>query len=130
MSFYFGFDSDVLEATEEARIDDFMPWLARNGDVIVSVAGSADQVGAGSAYNRALSRRRALAVRTALIAHGLDAARIAPIVDLNAGSNAASANAGTGDQGGDAAIGADQSREANRWVNRSVIVSFTRPGGP
>jgi outer membrane protein OmpA-like peptidoglycan-associated protein len=130
MSFYFGFDSDVLEATEEARIDDFIPWLARNADVIVSVAGSADQVGAGSAYNRALSRRRALAVRTALIAHGLDAARIAPIVDLNAGSNAASANAGTGDQGGDAAIGADQSREANRWVNRSVIVSFTRPGGP
>jgi outer membrane protein OmpA-like peptidoglycan-associated protein len=130
MSFYFGFDSAVLEPAEEARIDDFMPWLARNADVSVSLAGSADQVGAGSAYNLDLSLRRARAVRDALVAHGLDPARIAPMADVNAGSTAASANAGTGDQGGDAAVGADQSREANRWVNRSVIVSFTRRAGP
>jgi outer membrane protein OmpA-like peptidoglycan-associated protein len=130
MSFYFGFDSAVLEPAEEARIDDFMPWLARNADVTVSLAGSADQVGAGSAYNIELSLRRARAVRDALVAHGLDPARIATMADVNAGSTAASTNAGTGDQGGDAAVGADPSREANRWVNRSVVVSFTRPAGP
>lgn len=130
MRFYFGFDSAVLDAGEAARIGDFMPWLARNPDAVVSLAGSADQVGAGSAYNLALSLRRSQAVRDALIAQGLDAARIAPLTDVNAGATAASANAGTGDLGGDAAVGADQSREANRWVNRSVIVSFSRPAGP
>lgn len=126
MSFYFAFDSATLEAGEEARIDDFMPWLQANGTATVVLDGTADQVGAGSAYNRALSRRRALAVREALIAHGLDAGRIT-LGAMDAGSAAATADAGTGDQGGDAAVGADQSREANRWANRSVVVRFVRP---
>jgi hypothetical protein len=49
---------------------------------------------------------------------------------LNAGSTEATPDAGTGDQGGDAAVGADQSREANRWANRRVVVTFNRPAGP
>jgi hypothetical protein len=32
--------------------------------------------------------------------------------------------------GGDPAVGADQDREANRWANRRVIVTFTNPKGP
>ena len=37
--------------------------------------------------------------------------------------------AGTGDQGGNAANGADQTREANRQFNRRVTITFSHPAG-
>ena len=38
----------------------------------------------------------------------------------------ATTNAGTGDQGGNPVVGADQTREANRWANRRVVLTFRR----
>jgi len=126
-SFYFAFDSDVLDAGEAARIDDFMPYLVRNGDVTLSLEGFADQVGGPSDYNQRLSIRRVEAVEAALLVRGLAAARIDAVSIGHGASTAATTNVGTGDQGGNAAVGADQSREANRWANRRVVVTFSRP---
>lgn len=125
--FYFDFDSAVLGAAEAARIDDFMPYLLRSTDVIVSLEGSADQVGGNSRYNTNLSLARVDAVEAALLARGLPRSRLDWISVGVGASTAATTDAGTGDQGGDAAVGADQAREANRWANRRVVVTFSRP---
>jgi outer membrane protein OmpA-like peptidoglycan-associated protein len=71
-----------------------------------------------------LSLRRAQAVESALLGKGVAATRIDPIVVGSGASTTATADAGTGDQGGDAAVGADQRREANRWANRRVVLTF------
>jgi hypothetical protein len=78
-------------------------------------------------------------VRDAMIAKGIAAARIdAPTVahgDARGASTDATAApasetpAGTGDQGGNAAVGADQNREANRWANRRVTLTFRHVPG-
>lgn len=124
VTFYFAFDSDVLDAGQAARIDGFMAYLDRNPTVRLSLEGFADLVGGASAYNRALAQRRAAAVADELVARGVDPMRIdSPVVGHGA-STAATTDAGTGDQGGNAAVGADQSREANRQMNRRVVLSF------
>ena len=63
-------------------------------------------------------------MEAALLARGIDASRIDGVTGSGA-STAATADAGTGDEGGDPAVGADQSREANRQFNRRVMVTFT-----
>ena len=125
VTFYFPFNSAVLSATEAAKIDTFMAYLGRNPDVHLSLDGFADIRGGASQYNRDLSLRRAEAVETALLARGIAAARIEPIVIGFGASSAATTDAGTGDMGGSAAVGADQTREANRWANRRVVLTFT-----
>ena len=71
----FGFDSAIL--TPDGRV--VLGLLARriggDTDDVVKITGHTDRLGAPS-YNRFLSERRALAVRTYLAAHGLDAGRI------------------------------------------------------
>jgi outer membrane protein OmpA-like peptidoglycan-associated protein len=139
VTFYFDFDRDVLNATELAKIDAFLDYLTRNPDVKMSLQGFADQRG-NAAYNVDLSRRRAEAVRAALIARAIDAAKIdTPSVATGASTAATDATsevpAGTGDLGGNAAVGADQDREANRWANRRVVLTFRHdpgaaPAGP
>lgn len=124
VSFYFPFDSAVLSAAESAKIDTFLAYLTRNADVEMSLEGFADQVGGASDYNRDLSLRRAEAVEAALLGRGIAAARINGILIGHGASTSATTNAGTGDQGGNAAVGADQRREANRWANRRVVLSF------
>lgn len=124
VTFYFGFDSDVLDGAEAAKIDGFIAYLDRNPTVRLSLEGFADLAGGASAYNRALARRRAVAVGDALVARGVDASRIDGAVVAHGASRAATTDAGTGDQGGSAAVGADQSREANRQMNRRVVLSF------
>ena len=141
VTFYFPFDSDVLSATETAKIDTFTAYLTRNTDVRLSLEGFADIRGEprAHAYNINLSRRRAMAVNRALIARGIPASRINSPVISSGASTAATTDAGTGDQGGSAALGADQSREANRQFNRRVVLTFqhtvsrphdTAPAGP
>ncbi len=125
VTFYFGFDNDALSAAEAAKIDTFLPYLTRNPDVELSLEGFADQVGGASDYNLDLSLRRAQSVEAGLLARGVAAARINGIIIGRGASTSATANAGTGDQGGDAAVGADQRREANRWANRRVVLSFS-----
>lgn len=125
VTFYFGFDSDVLDATEAAKIDTFLPYLTRNPDVELSLEGFADLVGGASDYNRDLSLRRAQSVEAALLGRGIAAARINGIIIGHGASTSATTDAGTGDEGGSAAVGADQRREANRWANRRVVLSFS-----
>jgi outer membrane protein OmpA-like peptidoglycan-associated protein len=125
VTFYFAFNDDALNASEEAKVDSFLPYLTRNPDVELALEGFADQVGGASQYNRDLSLRRARAVEAVLLAKGIAAARINGIIIGHGASTAATADAGTGDEGGDAAVGADQSREANRWANRRVILTFS-----
>ena len=124
VTFYFPFDSAVLSAAESAKIDSFLAYLTRNPDVEMSLEGFADQVGGASDYNRDLSLRRAESVEAALLGRGIAAARINGIIIGHGASTSATTNAGTGDQGGNAAVGADQRREANRWANRQVVLSF------
>jgi outer membrane protein OmpA-like peptidoglycan-associated protein len=125
VAFYFDFDSAALSPAEAAKIDAFLAYLTRNPDVELSIDGYADEVGGASDYNAGLSLRRAAAVEAALLAKGIAAARINGLMIGHGASTAATTNAGTGDQGGNAALGADQSREANRWANRRAVVSFS-----
>jgi outer membrane protein OmpA-like peptidoglycan-associated protein len=127
VTFYFDFDRSTLSAGEASKIDTFLPYLTRNPDVTLSLEGFADLVGGASVYNANLSLRRALAVETALLAHGVPAARIDPIIIGSGASTAATTDAGTGDQGGNPAVGADQTREANRFANRRVVLTFSHP---
>ena len=63
----------------------------------------------------------------AVVARGIAPTRITAVTVGGAGrgiSTTATTDAGTGDQGGSAAIGADQTREANRWANRRVVITF------
>lgn len=125
VTFYFDFDKDVLSASEAAKIDTFLLYLTRNPDVELSLEGFADQVGGASDYNLDLSLRRAQAVEAALLGKGVAAARINGIIIGHGASTAATTDAGTGDEGGNPAVGADQRREANRWANRRVVLSFS-----
>lgn len=127
VTFYFAFDSAVLSPTEAAKIDAFLPYLARNPTARLSLEGFADVAGGASGYNADLSMRRTEAVQEALLARGIAPAQIEGIVIGHGASASATPDAGTGDQGGDPAVGADQSREANRWANRRVLLRFTRP---
>jgi outer membrane protein OmpA-like peptidoglycan-associated protein len=130
VSFYFDFDSDVLNPGEAAKIDAFLPYMGRNPTVHVALEGFADQVGGASRYNADLSLRRATSVEAGLLARGIPAARIDGIIIGHGASTAATTDAGTGDQGGNPVVGADQSREANRQMNRRVLLTFTDTAPP
>jgi outer membrane protein OmpA-like peptidoglycan-associated protein len=127
VTFYFDFDSATLNAPEAAKISSFLPYLRRNPGVTLSLEGFADMVGGRSAYNRDLSTRRVESVESALLAAGVPAGALSSISYGRGASTAATPDAGTGDQLGSAAVGADQSREANRWANRRVVLTFTAP---
>ncbi len=142
VTFYFDFNSAVLSPSEEAKIGTFTAYLARNPDIHMDIEGFADIMGGDSPYNRDLSLRRAEAVKNALIARGIPeediggpapaTAHVGPLTLGRGASIEATTNAGTGDQGGDAAVGADQQREANRWANRRAVLTFRRatPAAP
>jgi outer membrane protein OmpA-like peptidoglycan-associated protein len=142
VTFYFAFDSSVLDPSEAAKIGEFTAYLTRNPDIQMDVEGFADIAGGNSAYNRDLSLRRAEAVKATMIARGIpeeaigvpvvSSAHVGPVAIGRGASTEATRNAGTGDQGGDPAVGADQSREANRWANRRVVLTFRRttPANP
>jgi outer membrane protein OmpA-like peptidoglycan-associated protein len=126
VTFYFPFDSDSFESAEAAKIDEFRAYLTRNPTVRLSLQGFADVRGGASKHNEQLSRRRAEAVAHELVARGIDASRIDPVTIAPNVPASATTDAGTGDQGGDAAVGRDQDREANRQFNRRVVLTFTQ----
>jgi outer membrane protein OmpA-like peptidoglycan-associated protein len=117
VTFYFGFDNDTLSATETGKIDAFLDYMTRFPDVELSIEGFADRRGDPD-YNMDLSLRRAQAVEEALIAKGIDEARINDIV-LGSGATEEFTS-------GDLAPnpGRDQDLEANRRGNRRVVVTF------
>ena len=92
VTFYFGFDKDTLDATETGKIDEFLPNLTRNASVTLGIEGFADLKG-NADYNLDLSLRRAEAVKAALLAKGIDAARIDPITIGRGASASATTNA-------------------------------------
>ncbi len=130
MTFYFEFDKDIVTGTEQAKIDRLLPYLARNPKATMALTGEADIRGGASNHNLDLSLRRAEAVKAAMIAKGVPEKAIDSLTLGLGASTGATTNAGTGDMGGDPAVGADQDREANRWANRRVTVTFTNPKGP
>jgi outer membrane protein OmpA-like peptidoglycan-associated protein len=141
VTIYFAFDRDNVAGAEEAKIAGLAGYLARNGRVLMTLDGFADQIG-NAAYNVDLSERRVRAVRTSLLGHhpAITAAQLVanPVVAGGGGGHGISTAAtdatsevpaGTGDQNGNAANGADQSREANRQFNRRVTITFSHPAG-
>ena len=92
--------------------------------------GFADLRGGASRHNVDLALKRAEAVKAAMLAKGVTENRFDSLLVGTAPSTSATTNAGTGDLGGDAAVGADQDREANRWANRRVLVTFSIAAGP
>ncbi len=146
---YFAFDHDDVDGVQNAKITALAEYLRRNPAVVMTLDGFADTRG-DAAYNVRLSERRVASVRAAIAAAhpAIPAAQIVSnTVVPAAGGAAASPNAGghgegtgatdatsevpagTGDQGGNAANGADQDREANRQFNRRVTISFSHPAG-
>jgi outer membrane protein OmpA-like peptidoglycan-associated protein len=109
--FHFDFNSDALDAAEEGKIDTFLDYLRRFPDVRITLSGFADERG-NAAYNKQLSLRRCNSVAQALIAKGVAADRINPLVAR--GSTTAFTSDAT----------KDQDSEANRKGNRTVLCVF------
>jgi outer membrane protein OmpA-like peptidoglycan-associated protein len=130
MTFYFDFNSSTISPTELAKIDALLPYFTRNPKARMSVEGFADLRGGASRRNVDLALKRAEAVKAAMLAKGVTENRFDSLLVGTAPSTSATTNVGTGDLGGDAAVGADQDREANRWANRRVLVTFSIAAGP
>ena len=71
----FEFDSAKLTADSKAALDDALKVMLNNSGLMVEVAGHTDSVGTES-YNKALSERRAKAVKAYLVERGIDGDRL------------------------------------------------------
>lgn len=72
---FFAFDSAALSPDAEKVLDIQANWFNRNHTAMAIVEGHADGRGTRE-YNIALGKRRAVAVKRYLVAHGVDASRI------------------------------------------------------
>lgn len=72
---YFAFDSAVITNAAAAELDQVVRILKGNKDLRISIQSHTDAIGA-SAYNQALSERRAKATQQYIVAKGIDASRI------------------------------------------------------
>ncbi|MEM8954239.1 MAG: OmpA family protein [Verrucomicrobiota bacterium] len=73
---YFGFDRSDISGTELAKVSAVAQFLKSEGkNNTVIVAGFTDSTGTQE-YNRQLGERRALAVRSALVAQGINPSRV------------------------------------------------------
>lgn len=72
---YFDFDSQQLNPSEMGKIEMVVTYLQHNPTHGVIVEGHTDERGSAE-YNLALGERRALSVRAAIIARGIDGARV------------------------------------------------------
>jgi peptidoglycan-associated lipoprotein len=71
----FEYDSPQLNPSEQGKIDAVVAYLQQNPTHGVVVEGHCDERGSNE-YNLALGERRSLAVRAAMIAKGIDGARV------------------------------------------------------
>ncbi|HEY2722873.1 MAG TPA: DUF4157 domain-containing protein [Chitinophagaceae bacterium] len=117
VTFYFESDSDIVSASENAKIDDFLGYLKRFPDVRLSLKGFADNKG-NAKHNLDLSLKRAQNVQAALTGKGIKASSINDII-IGHGSTEQFTS-------GDLAPNAGQSQnlEANRKGNRRVVLTF------
>jgi hypothetical protein len=72
---YFGFNADDLSPDARATVDAAAADFRETGSTSISIVGHTDTVGSDE-YNRALSERRAEAVRDAMVAQGVPASEI------------------------------------------------------
>ncbi len=72
---YFEYDSPQLSPTEQGKIDAVVANLEANPTQGIIIEGHCDERGSNE-YNLALGERRALGVRAAMIALGIDGSRI------------------------------------------------------
>ncbi|MBO4905862.1 MAG: OmpA family protein [Bacteroidaceae bacterium] len=72
---YFRFASSRIQPSEEQKIDEIADYMKAHPDKKLNIAGYASRTGKWQ-YNLKLSRWRANAVKKALVARGVDAARI------------------------------------------------------
>ena len=75
---FFGLDQSALSGEARATLDRQAAWLTRYPQVLVQVAGNADERGTEE-YNLALGQRRANAARDYLVARGVGSGRIGTI---------------------------------------------------
>lgn len=75
---FFGLDQSALSGEARATLDRQAAWLTRYPQVLVQVAGNADERGTEE-YNLALGQRRANAARDYLVARGVSSGRIGTI---------------------------------------------------
>ena len=75
---FFDFDSSVVRADQRPVLQRQAQWMGTHSSVRVQVEGHADERGTRE-YNLALGQRRANAARDALVAAGVNGARITTI---------------------------------------------------
>lgn len=72
---YFGFDTDVLAPSEQAKLDRIAEYVAKYPSMGLIIEGHCDARGTEE-YNRALGQRRADAIRAYLVGKGLSDGRM------------------------------------------------------
>ena len=72
---HFAYDSSVVRAGDKANVAAVADYLKSNFSAAVEVDGHCDERGTDE-YNRSLGERRALAIREALVALGVEAGRV------------------------------------------------------
>ena len=72
---HFDFDKSNVRADEASNIKDIVAFMNQNPTFEIGIEGFADPRGT-DAYNQALSERRVIAIRDALVAQGASAAKI------------------------------------------------------
>jgi outer membrane protein OmpA-like peptidoglycan-associated protein len=101
----FGYGSTAVPVDAEALLASISQLLAEFPGAVIEIAGHTDSTG-GDAFNQALSQQRADAVRDALIALGVDPARLRAV--------------GYGESRPAADNGTEEGRERNRRVEISI----------
>ena len=76
---YFANNSSRLSDNEAAKLDSVVRLMQAQPDVTLSIVGHASNIGSKQ-YNRKLSQRRANAVKKCLVAKGIAATRLHPVV--------------------------------------------------
>lgn len=72
---HFAYDSSVVRSGEQSNVAAVADYLKSNASAAVEVDGHCDERGTDE-YNRSLGERRALAIREALVALGVEAGRV------------------------------------------------------
>lgn len=75
---YFKFNSIRVSQSERSKLDDILRMLNENPDMKVTVTGWCDTQGS-AAVNKRISRKRAKAVKSWLVKHGIDSSRISVV---------------------------------------------------